>query len=143
MKPKFPAIDLRDRYSLLAVWELNEGFWQLLDINRPKQAIALWSEKPCSRLVFPTAIKPNGIWGGTCRKPHSTKQHKRSSRHQHKGVIQPSKTSPAQTKQRTAVAASSRGLPPVKVDFVDPKILQGWQVIDWSYVAANYNAIPR
>lgn len=42
MKTKFRAIDLTDFFSLLAVWELNnEQCWELLSIERPKQAIAL------------------------------------------------------------------------------------------------------
>lgn len=35
MKTKFPAIDLADFFSLLAVWELNdEHCWELLSIER-------------------------------------------------------------------------------------------------------------
>jgi hypothetical protein len=37
-KTKFPAIDLTDFFSLLAVWELNdEHCWELVTIERPKQ----------------------------------------------------------------------------------------------------------
>ncbi len=73
MKTEFPAIDLTDFFSLLAVWELNdEHCWELLSIERPKQAIALCREQPSRRLVFPTGISPEGVWGGVCKKREST-----------------------------------------------------------------------
>ena len=69
MKTKSPAIDLTDFFNLLAVWELNdEHCWELLTIERPKQAIALCREQPSRRLVFPTGISPEGVWGSVCKK---------------------------------------------------------------------------
>jgi hypothetical protein len=69
MKTKFRAIDLTDFFSLLAVWELNdEHCWELLSIERPKQALALCKEQTSRRLVFPTGISPEGVWGSVCKK---------------------------------------------------------------------------
>jgi hypothetical protein len=69
MKTKFPVIDLTDFFSLLTVWELNdEHCWELLTIERPKQAISLCKEQPSRRLVFPTGINPEGVWFGFCKK---------------------------------------------------------------------------
>ncbi len=51
------AVDLRDWYGLLAVWELREGKWKFFQMARLREAIALCQE--CDRSVFPTGITPN------------------------------------------------------------------------------------
>lgn len=68
MPHEFAAIDLSDFFSLLAVWELQEQCWELIGIERPKQAKAICLEKPSSRLLFPPSVSPNGVWGGICKK---------------------------------------------------------------------------
>jgi hypothetical protein len=81
MKIKFPAIDLTDFFSLLAVWEINdEHCWDLLSIERPKQAIALCREQPLRRLVFPTVTSPEGVWGGVCKKRSLTTSFEKPAR---------------------------------------------------------------
>ena len=81
MKNKFPVIYLVDFFSLLAVWELNdEHCWELLSIERPKQAIALCKEQPSRRLVFPTGISPEGVWGGVCKKRSFTTSFEKPAR---------------------------------------------------------------
>ena len=61
---KRKAIDITDFLILVAVWELQEGYWELLTIVRLRNAIALARESPLTRLVFPTGVKPHGVWGG-------------------------------------------------------------------------------
>jgi hypothetical protein len=68
MAHEFAAIDLSDFSSLLAVWELQEQCWELIGIERPKQAKAICLEKPSSRLLFPPSVSPEGVWGGICKK---------------------------------------------------------------------------
>jgi hypothetical protein len=48
MPHEFAAIDLSDFSNLLAVWELQEQCWELIGIERPKQAkaIELLGNKP-------------------------------------------------------------------------------------------------
>jgi hypothetical protein len=78
MKESFAAIR-HDFCNLVAVWELKEGCWELLKITRLKQAIALYRQAPSSRLVFPTGVSPNGMWGGLCRKRRYKKKRKQES----------------------------------------------------------------
>lgn len=81
MKTKFRAIDLTDFFSLLAVWQLNdEHCWELLSIERPKQAISLCREQPSRRLVFPTGISPEGVWGGVFKKRSFTTSFEKPAR---------------------------------------------------------------
>ena len=64
MKPLSTVIDVTDFLTLVVVWELQPGCqWKLLAITRLRKAIALVRESPSTRLVFPTEIKPNGVWG--------------------------------------------------------------------------------
>lgn len=65
MKFQFPAINLRDYFTPLAVWELQGKYWRLLRIERPPKAIILCQKSP-KRLAFPTGINPTGILGGVC-----------------------------------------------------------------------------
>lgn len=58
------AIDLRDCYTLVAVWELNDENWQLLQLDRLKRAIALCNEESSKRTVLPIGITPKGLCGG-------------------------------------------------------------------------------
>ena len=55
------AINPRDGFDLLAVWEKDGTKWHLLQLARPQSAIALAQENPHTRLVFPTMIDPNNI----------------------------------------------------------------------------------
>jgi hypothetical protein len=67
MKSKAIAINPRDGFDLLAVWEKDGRKWYLLQLARPQSAIALAQENPKARLVFPTGVNPNH-GGGTRRK---------------------------------------------------------------------------
>lgn len=58
------AIKRNDYTTLVAVWELKNSNWQILSIMRLKSAIALTRESPTTRLVFPTGVFPDGVWGG-------------------------------------------------------------------------------
>jgi len=63
------AIDLKDFYGLLAVWEFRSGsrqHWFLVKLTRPKEAIALCDDQP-KRLVFPPAVNPNQFLGRRSR----------------------------------------------------------------------------
>ena len=53
------AINPRDGFDLLAVWEKDGKKWCLLQLARPQRAIALYWENPKARLVFPTEVNPN------------------------------------------------------------------------------------
>lgn len=64
MEPLSIAINFRDAMTLVVVWELHEGYWQILSVIRLKAALALARELPLTRLVFPTGVFPNGVWGG-------------------------------------------------------------------------------
>lgn len=59
MRLKAIAINPRDGFDLIAVWEKDGGKWRLLQLARPQTAIALYQENPETRLVFPTSINPN------------------------------------------------------------------------------------
>ena len=61
MKSKAIAINPRDGFDLLAVWEKDGRKWYLLQLARPQSAIALAQENPQTRLVFPTSIDPNRL----------------------------------------------------------------------------------
>ncbi len=55
------AINPRDGFDLLAVWEKDGRKWYLLQLARPQSAIALARENPKARLVFPTGVNPNHL----------------------------------------------------------------------------------
>ncbi len=61
MKYKAIAINPRDGFDLLAVWEKDGRKWYLLQLARPQSAIALAQENPKARLVFPTGVNPNHV----------------------------------------------------------------------------------
>lgn len=58
---EFISINLRDYYSLLAVWEFQPQGWELVTLTRLKQAILLCTNHP-DRLAFPPKDNPNHIW---------------------------------------------------------------------------------
>ncbi|WP_009630278.1 hypothetical protein [Synechocystis sp. PCC 7509] len=61
MKSKAIAINPRDGFDLLAVWEKDGRKWYLLQLARPQSAIALYWANPKARLVFPTGVNPNHL----------------------------------------------------------------------------------
>ncbi|MBW4639099.1 MAG: hypothetical protein KME05_12845 [Gloeocapsa sp. UFS-A4-WI-NPMV-4B04] len=68
MKSLSPVINRADGMTLVVVWELHQGCWEILSIVRLRCAIALVQESPTTRLVFPTGVLPNDVWGGVCKK---------------------------------------------------------------------------
>jgi dsDNA-binding SOS-regulon protein len=72
MKPLSTVINRADGMTLVVVWELHDGCWEILSIVRLRCAIALTQESPTTRLVFPTGVFPSGVWGGVCKK-HSAR----------------------------------------------------------------------
>lgn len=77
---KIIAIDNCDFFSLVAVWELLDQSWELVTITRLRCAIALCREDSSPKLVFPTGISPEGLWGGTCFKRGSTNSKEKSGK---------------------------------------------------------------
>lgn len=61
MKSRVVAINLDDSFDLVAVWQWENRRWQLLQLARPKHAIALCRNNPMMRLVFPIGINPNSF----------------------------------------------------------------------------------
>lgn len=61
MKSEEIAINPRDGFDLLAVWEKDGRKWHLLELARPQRAIALYWENSKARLVFPTGVNPNHV----------------------------------------------------------------------------------
>lgn len=53
------VIDLKDYFTLVAIWEFNAdyGNWYLIQFARLQQAIALCNQP--NRWVFPTCLKPD------------------------------------------------------------------------------------
>lgn len=104
MKPLFTAIEFRDGMTLVVVWELHEGYWEILSIVRMNRAIALARESLLTRLVFPTGVFPNKVWGGiykhratkTSSKKVDTLQERRER------VLQLLSKSPGQTRDALA-----------------------------------------
>ncbi|MBW4641366.1 MAG: MarR family transcriptional regulator [Gloeocapsa sp. UFS-A4-WI-NPMV-4B04] len=75
MKPPSIAIQFRDYITLVVVWELHEGYWEILSIVRMNRAIALVRSSPTTRLIFPTGVFPSGVWGGICKKHSARTNH--------------------------------------------------------------------
>ncbi len=63
MKFKAIAINPRDGFDLVAIWQKDGTNWHLLELARPQRAIALYWENPKARLVFPTEVNPNHVKG--------------------------------------------------------------------------------
>ena len=55
------AINPRDGFDLIAVWEKDGRKWHLLQLARPQSAISLARENLKARLVFPVGISPNKL----------------------------------------------------------------------------------
>jgi DNA-binding CsgD family transcriptional regulator len=104
MNYKSSTIDLTDYLSLVTVWELQEGYWELLTITRFRCAIALARESPLTRLVFPTGVKPHGVWGGIYKnRATPNNQKKADSLHsRQQRVLALLKQSPGQTRDAIA-----------------------------------------
>ncbi len=64
--------------TLVVVWELHERFWEIFSIVRLNRAITLAKESPTTRLVFPTGVLPNGVWGGVCKKQTARANYKKA-----------------------------------------------------------------
>jgi len=62
---RYVAINLKDWYALVTVWEFYDRKWRLVKLTRLQEAIALCNQP--RRLVFPTDINPNAIWRKTPR----------------------------------------------------------------------------
>lgn len=67
------AINPRDGFDLVAVWQKDGTKWHLLQLARPQGAISLCQENPETRLVFPTSINPNHL-NKQSRRRNSLKQ---------------------------------------------------------------------
>jgi hypothetical protein len=78
MKPLSTVIDRADAMTLVVVWELHEGCWEIFSIVRLSRAIALTQESPTTRLVFPTGVLPNDVWGGVCKKQTARTNNKKA-----------------------------------------------------------------
>lgn len=78
MEPLAIAIEFRDGMTLVVVWELRDSCWEILSIVRLSRAIALAKESPTTRLVFPTGVLPNDVWGGVCKKHSGRTNHKKA-----------------------------------------------------------------
>jgi|GEM_PF-5370095 len=53
------AINLKDWYTLVAVWQYHDRKWRLVKLARLQEAIALCYQP--KRLVFPANINPNAL----------------------------------------------------------------------------------
>ena len=78
MKPLSPVINRADGMTLVVVWELHDSCWEILSIVRLRCAIALVQESPTTRLVFPTGVLPNDVWGGVCKKQTARANYKKA-----------------------------------------------------------------
>ena len=78
MKPLSTVIDRADAMTLVVVWELHEGCWEILSIVRLRCAIALVRSSPTTRLVFPTGVLPNDAWGGVCKRHSARANYKKA-----------------------------------------------------------------
>ena len=104
-KMKRQAIDVTDVLTLVAVWELQEGYWELLTIVRLRYAIALARESFTTRLVFPTGVLPNGVWGGEIYKNGVAKTNPKKGdvlQKRQEMVLQLLENSPGQTRDSLA-----------------------------------------
>jgi hypothetical protein len=64
--------------TLVVVWELYDSCWEILSIVRLSRAISLTRESPTTRLVFPTGVLPNDVWGGVCKKQRARANYKKA-----------------------------------------------------------------
>ena len=108
MKPLSTVIDRADAMTLVVVWELHEGCWEILSIVRLRCAIALVRSSPTTRLVFPTGVLPNDVWGGVCKKQTARTNNKKADSlllRQEK-LLTLLRNSPGQRKETLAVQLS-------------------------------------
>lgn len=105
MKPLSTVINRADAMTLVVVWELREGYWEILSIVRLSSAIALVQESPTTRLVFPTGVFPKGVWGGIYEHRDSKTSSKKGDTLQERRerVLQLLSKSPGQTRDAIAV----------------------------------------
>jgi len=78
MKPLSTVINRADGITLVVVWELYDSCWEILSIVRLRCAIALVRSSPTTRLVFPTGVLPNDVWGGVCKKQTARANYKKA-----------------------------------------------------------------
>jgi hypothetical protein len=72
------VINRADAMTLVVVWELYDSCWEILSIVRLRCAITLTRESPTTRLVFPTGVLPNDVWGGVCKKHTARTNYKKA-----------------------------------------------------------------
>lgn len=105
MEPLSTAIKFRDGMTLVVVWELHKGFWEILSIVRLRAAITLIQESPTTRLVFPTGVFPNGVWDGVYKNRTTPNNHQKadsSLQKRQRLVLELLKVNPGQTKEAIA-----------------------------------------
>lgn len=108
------AIKFRDFMTLVMVWELRHGYWEILSIVRLSRAIALARESPTTRLVFPTGVFPNGVWGGIY-KHRATKINPNkvdTLQERRERVLQLLSKSPGQTREAMVAERTAAGIAP-------------------------------
>lgn len=88
------AVNLKDWYGLLAVWELREGGWKFFQMARLREAIALC--RGFKRSVFPTGVDPN-LLSPKSRRVQSVEEVKIPVR-----VLVELQTQPGQSRKRIA-----------------------------------------
>lgn len=55
------AMSRNDNFDVFELWEYRNERWELLLVARPRITIALYWQKPETRLVFPVGFNPNKI----------------------------------------------------------------------------------
>lgn len=55
------VVNLTDFVGLIAVWECQDGYWELLAITRLTSAILLCNKSSKTRLIFSTSVNPNRV----------------------------------------------------------------------------------
>lgn len=104
MKLSSTAIKFRDYMALVVVWELHEGYWQILSVVRLKAAIALAQKSPTTRLIFPTGVFPDGVWGGIYKHRATPNNHQKADfrRSRQERVLALLLATPGQTREAIA-----------------------------------------
>lgn len=99
-------IDLSEPTLLHSVWELHDGYWELLTIVRLRKAITTSRESPLTRLVFPTVASPQGVWNGIYNDERTTpKEHQKAGsllEKRQERVLELLKLNPGQTRDQIA-----------------------------------------
>lgn len=95
------AVIKTDFNVLLTVWELRNGHWEILSIIRLRNAITRARESPTTRLVFPTGVKPHGVWSGSYkhRIPKTNSKKVDSLQQRQESVLTRLEQSPGQTRE--------------------------------------------